>query len=581
MNTASGFIIDYLKKYESSKEIFYTKKDNKYIPFNYEELFSSVTSLIKYFAENGIIEGDKAAIISENRIEWAVTDIACIFKKIVTVPVYPSITPEQIKYILNNAEVKVCFVSGKHILDKILSIRNDVPTLTKIITFNDIPSENAETLDSILRKECYSIEEFEKLNEEIQPDDDLTYIYTSGTTGEPKGVILTHKSISANISGCMKVLKINDKDIFLSFLPYSHSYERTAGYYLALFSGAKIYFAESIDSISVQLPEVKPTILICVPRLLERVYNKLLRTSIDMPEGFKKKIFNRGLNAALNKTYTKDSWKWKIADKLVYSKIRGKTGGRVRFFASGGGALNKKIGEFFDYIGMTVLEGYGLSEFSPVISVNHLEKNKYGTVGLPLSGVTVKIAEDGEIIVKGDSIMKGYYKLPGETETAIRDGWLFTGDIGTIDSDGFIQITDRKKSLFKTSGGKYIAPTHIEALISQLPYVDQIIVIGNNRMFVAALLYPDTTALRNAYKDISGVELPLKDITDNKEILKMVEKDLLKIQKDLAQFERVRKFRLLKEPFTIENGEMTPTMKLKRKVIEEKFSDIIEGMYQL
>lgn len=581
MNTVAEFLISYLEKYNDDKEIFYTKKGSEYISLTYKELFSRVSSLIKYFDSSDINEGDKAAIISENNIEWVITDIACIFKKVISVPVYQSLTAEQIKYILNDAEVKICFVSNENIFSKVREIKNDVPSLKRIISFNDPEEEGVEKFSVISRGSDINIDNLKKLAEKIHHDDDLTYIYTSGTTGEPKGVIQTHKNIASNVIGCMKVLNINEDDVFLSILPYSHSYERTAGYYLALFSGAKIYFAESIDTVSIQLPEVKPTILICVPRLLERVYNKLIRTSIDMPEGIKKKIFNKGLNAAINKSYSKNSFKWKVADKLVYSKIREKTGGRVRLFASGGGALNKKIGEFFDYIDMVILEGYGLSEFSPVVSVNLLEKNKYGTVGPPLEGVQVRLAEDGEIIVKGDSLMKGYYKLPEETSKTIINGWLHTGDIGELDEDNYIKITDRKKALFKTSGGKYIAPTQIEGIISQLSFIEQIIVIGNDRMFVSALIYPDLNELRKTFKDQTGIDLKNDELSENKDVMKMIDMQISEVQKDLAKYEMVRKFRLLKEPFTIEKGEMTPTMKLKRKVIEEKYSEVIEEMYRV
>ena len=581
MKTVSQFLISFIDKYNDDKEIFYTKKGSEYIPLTYKELFGRVCSLIKYFKEEGISEGDKAGIISENRVEWVITDIACIFKKIITVPVYQSLTADQIKYILKDAEVKICFVSNAVILSKVLQVKDQIPTLKKVVMYSDVKNEGSELFSEIVKNDGYDVKEFEKYNEAIKPADELTYIYTSGTTGEPKGVIQTHKNVASNVIGCMKVLNINEDDIFLSFLPYSHSYERTAGYYLALFSGAKTYFAESIDTISVQLPEVKPTILICVPRLLERVYNKLIRTSVDMPDGFKKKIFNWGLSGALNKSFPKNSYKWKIADKLVYSKIREKTGGKVRLFASGGGALNKKIGEFFDFIGLIILEGYGLSEFSPVVSVNHLEKNKYGTVGPPLEGVTVKLAEDGEIIVKGDSMMKGYYKQPEETAKTIIDGWLHTGDIGEMDEENYIKITDRKKALFKTSGGKYIAPTQIEGIIAQLSYIEQLIVIGNDRMFVSALIYPDVTELRKTYKDLTGIELKNEEVFENKDVLKMIEKNIGEVQKGLAKYEMVRKFRLLKEPFTIEKGEMTPTMKLKRKVIEERYGEEIEEMYDV
>jgi long-chain acyl-CoA synthetase len=391
--------------------------------------------------------------------------------------------------------------------------------------------------------------------------------------------MLTHKNIYSNLETFPDVLHIDENEVFLSFLPCSHIFERTGGYYLPFFAGSKIYYAQSIDTIALQMTEVKPTIIITVPRLLDKIYNKLMKTAVDMEDGYKKNIFNWGLSVARTHWNNKYSLKWKLADRLVFAKIRAKTGGKLHLFVSGGGALNKTVGEFFDGIGIITLEGYGLTETSPGVSINRMSKNKYGTVGLPLRDVQVKIAEDGEILVKGDIVMKGYFNQPAETAEAIVDGWFHTGDIGEFDSDGFLKITDRKKSLFKSSGGKYIAPTHIEELVSNLPYVDQIIVLGNERMYVTALIVPDVAELKNLAKKINvSIEFE-SDLFTNPVILKTIEKEVHDVQKDLASYEKIRKFSMLQTPFTIEGGELTPTLKIKRKFVEDKYKHLIEKMY--
>jgi long-chain acyl-CoA synthetase len=327
------------------------------------------------------------------------------------------------------------------------------------------------------------------------------------------------------------------------------------------------------------MAEVKPTMVITVPRLLDKMYNRLMKSGDEMPNGYKKKLFLFALYYA--KTYGKNtsSIRWKLLDKLVYRKIREKTGGRLRFFASGGGALNKTVGEFFEAIGITTLEGYGMTETSPVVSVNLPDFLVYGTVGRPLVGNEVRLAEDGEILVKGDLVMKGYYNNPEETEAAIIDGWMHTGDLGMWNEKGNLVITDRKKSLFKSSGGKYIAPTHIEDLVLQLPYVDQVLVIGNERMYVTALIVPELNELANMAKK-AGANLSVEsELMTNPVVLKKIEEDINEVQKNLATHEKIRRFTLLNKPFTIEAGELTPTMKIKRKEVESMYKDVIDSMY--
>jgi len=582
-------MIDSVKKYDVMSDIIFTKtKDGSYEGISRFQILNYSICIKEYLEKLGLRKNSSLAIISENRIEWVITDIACMLSENISVPIYPSLSAESVKYILNDCKAEIVFVSTGLQIDKILSVRNECPDLKYIVSFNSIERTNLKDKiisfhdifcgkHTLTRNEL--LEQLEKISDNVNGNEVLTIIYTSGTTGVPKGVMLTHKNIYSNLVTFPEVLHINENYKFLSYLPYSHSYERTAGYYLPFFWGSKIYYAQSIDTIGSQMIEVKPNIIVTVPRLLDKIYNKLLRNAGEMPDGLKKILFNWGLKVAREDWKNKSSLRWKIADKLVFTKIREKTGGELKLFVSGGGALNRTVGEFFEGLGIMALEGYGLTETSPVVSVNRLEKNKYGTVGFPLRDVKVRIADDGEILVNGDIVMKGYYNQPEETAEVIVDGWFHTGDIGEIDGEGYIKITDRKKALFKSSGGKYIAPTHIEELISSLPYIDQVMVIGNERMYVTALIVPDVNELKLLAKKAGQAIEFESDLFTNPVILKQIEKDINEVQKNLDPYEKIRKFSLIQTPFTIEGGEITPTLKIKRKFVEEKYKTVIENMY--
>lgn len=587
-NTLTDYFLKIIKDFGLNKKSFFTKEDDEYIPFSLHDLAKNIICLTEFFKSKNLNPGDKVAIFSENRIEWVCVDFACMFSKTVSVPLYTSTAENQIHYILENSESKICFVSSSFLADRILKLKQDIPSLVEIVVFNNVAvDENSFSKISLysdiinkqnLPDENRILSELIKLSDSVIEDDLLTIIYTSGTTGVPKGVMLTHGNIYSNVKSCMKVLPIDVSDRFLSYLPYSHIYERTAGYYLALFSGAEIYYAQNIETISAQLPEVKPTIVITVPRLLDKIYIRLMKSSETIDGKLKKFLFEWAIDLA-NSDADKSSIKWKLADKLVYKKIREKTGGQVRFFVSGGGALNRHIGQFFENTGLTTLEGYGLTETSPVVCVNPPDKNKYGTVGKAVDGVEIKLSDDNEILVKGKLVMQGYYNDEKATGDVIKDGWFYTGDIGVIDNEGYLKITDRKKSFFKTSGGKYIAPVQIEDLISSLEYVENVVVIGNERMFVTALIIPVENELIE-YSRKNNINFGSYDklLTDIK-LHELIQKDIDAKQKDLAHFERVRRFKLLKDPFTIESGELTPTLKVKRKFVEEKYSKEIEEMY--
>lgn len=584
--TLTRFFYGLTDKGTLSDEILFSKTGSAYIPVTKRNIIKDILYLNNKLRELNIKKGDKTAIISENRPEWVITDFACILDGIITVPIYNSLSTEQIKYILKDSGAKACFVSSLFLLEKILKVKDELPELKHIISYNLFDEmnriEGVIYYDELMKRndKLSDKEIVNSVKEKIHvtnEDDVFTIIYTSGTTGNPKGVMLAHKNVCSDLDACNNVLDITPKDRFLSFLPYCHAYERTAGYYLAFLNGAKIYYAQNIDTISTQMPEVKPTILISVPRLLDKMYNRVMKSG-DEQKGFRKKIFNAAVKLAHSEN-PKRSFMWKIYDALVYKKIKAKTGGHIRFIVAGGGALNKKINMFMNGIGLGTLEGYGMTEASPVIAVNLPEKNKPGTVGPPLKGIDVKIAEDGEILVKGDIVMKGYYKLPEETANTIIDGWLYTGDIGDMDSEDYIKITDRKKSLFKTSGGKYIAPAVIENLLMTLPFMEQVIAIGNERMYVTALIVPNKDEITRIAQSLGLDAISYKDLMKNEKLIKHVEKKINEVQKNLSTYEKIRKITLLENPFTLEAGEMTPTLKLKRKEIEKKYADVIKKMY--
>jgi long-chain acyl-CoA synthetase len=571
------------------------KEDNEYKALSGNKLKELVYKAAARIEKFNLKPRDKAAIISESRFEWVVTDFACIFNKIVTVPIYTTITPEQIGYILRHSESTLCFVSNKMLLEKVMSVKASLPELNKIICYNDIENvpENVLRFDGFLKsgnastplgaKDATSSiteELLRKKADDLNENELLTIIYTSGTTGVPKGVCLSHKNILSNIRSCHTAFKVDESDTSLSFLPLAHSYERTAGYYFKISGGVKIVYSKSMDTLMQQMGEIKPTFMTSVPLFFHKMHSRVLKSTENMPP-IKRKIFLTGLKVGQKYREKKNHPLWKLFDLLVFKKIKRRLGGRLRFFVSGGSALNKETGEFFDSVGVKILEGYGITEASPVISANREDNNKFGTVGIPLDGVTVKIADDGEIIVHGDNIMKGYYKDEEETRKTIINGWLHTGDIGEFDEYGRLKITDRKKTLYKTEGGKYVSLTHIEDTINQSKYIDQIIAFGSDRMFVSALIVPDFEELK-AYAERNDINHATnEELTEHPQALKLIETEIEQYQNDLAKYERVRRFTLLSKPFSIETGELTPTLKIKRKVIEEKYREQIEKMYQL
>ncbi len=579
---------------KSDHPVLKHKVNNQWQDISYSQLKEETELFALGLASLGVKRDDKVAIISENRPEWVYSDMGILGLGAIDVPLYPSLTASSIEFIINNSESVGIIVSNKFQLNKFLKIRNNCRNLKWIILLNEkdlIPGEkNLYSFNDIKERGQHFKKDnqyYFKENMRLCREDDLcTIIYTSGTTGEPKGVVLTHKNIVSNVHDALKAFDMRPTDIFLSFLPLCHIFERMAGYYTALASGGMICYAQSIETVAQDLTEIKPTIVTSVPRLFERIYSRIIKNIEASPEK-KQKIFYWAVEIGRQYAAAKKaknipiglSVKHKLADKLVFKKLRDRTGGKLRFFISGGAALARELGEFFESVGITIAEGYGLTESSPVISANRIDNYKFGTVGKPFASVEVKIAHDGEILARGPNIMQGYYKNKKETENTIKDGWLHTGDIGVFDAEGFLIITDRKKHLFKTSTGKYIAPTPIENLFLASKYIEQFILIGDRRMFLSALIVPDFEALKE-YADSRGIKYSSNDdLVQIKEVYDLMENELGKFQKNLANYERVRKFALLDKPLSLDGGEITPTLKVRREVIENRYKNLIDGMF--
>ena len=578
-----------------SRPLLMYKEGDEYRGISYGDLRRSVELLAFGLASLGLRRGDRVAIVSENRPEWVISDQAVVAFGAVDVPIYPTMTAKQVEYIFNDAGVRFAIVSNQFQLNKVMRIFNDVRTLEKIILMSEksaILEPSTVGFSSVMDLgRVYERDNPEALRSAmdlVKPEDLLTLIYTSGTTGNPKGVMLTHDNLCSNIRQSSTVLPIGDDDLLLSFLPLSHSFERMAGYYTAMACGATIAYAESVETVRENMLEVRPTIVTTVPRLFEKIYSRVLK-QIENSSPLRQKIFKwavsvgRAHAAARRRGSISPGLALQrlVADRLVYSKLRERTGGRLKFFVSGGAALAREFGEFFEAVGLKIIEGYGLTESAPVIAANPFESYKFGSVGLPIPGVEVKIAHDGEILARGPNIMKGYWNNPLATTEAIdEDGWLHTGDIGMLDAESYLHITDRKKHLFVSSGGKNIAPQPIENLFLSSRYIEQFMLVGDRRMFLTALIVPDFDALRE-FADSQRIQYSNDaDLVHDPRINDLIEKNIAEIQKDLANYERVRRFTILEKQFSIEDGELTPTLKVRRKIIEERYASLIEHMYK-
>jgi len=539
----------------------------------------------------GVQAGDRVAIISENRPEWSLTDLAILSLRAVTVPIYTTQAVEQIRFILQDSGAKMLFVSGKKLFKHAEEAIRSVETIEKLAFFDDDarPEDDSRalTLPEIEQRgeTNEDKESFEELLDLLKTDDLATIIYTSGTTGEPKGVMLSHECFTSNILSISKGLPIRNTDKSLAVLPLSHIFERTV-FYVLCSNGVSIHYCASFDQIASHLQEVKPTIMTAVPRLFEQVYHKIVKKG-KSAGGLKTKLFDWSLDVGQEYWSAKDKHesvspvlkaKHALASRLVYSKWRAGVGGKLRFFVSGGAPLSRRLSYAFWAAGIPILQGYGMTE-ACVVCANRPDDNKVGSIGTPFDGIEMRIAEaDGEILIRGKNVMQGYYNKPEETARVLdAEGFYHTGDVGYADEDGHFYITDRIKDLFKLSNGKYVAPQQVEALLKQSPLISQPVVVGSGRKQVGALIVPDWDALKEALKeDGIAAEGSREELCENPHVVKRVQRDAVNLTRELSDYERVKRIYLLPREFSIDKGEMTPTLKIKRSIIDEKYSEAID-----
>jgi len=548
------------------------------------EALESIGRMAAALAARGVRPGDRVAIVSENRLEWALADLAILTAGGATVPVYATLTPGQTRHILADSGAKLAFVSTRAQLGKLDSLRAELPALESIACFDD---EGPLTWRGLLAgsPDAAAGARFGDL---VKPNDMATLIYTSGTTGTPKGVILTHANLVSNVVDALKDFSVGPEDTALSVLPLSHVFERMAGHYTMLSRAVTIAYAESVDTFPADMQEIRPTIVLAVPRLFERIYQRVVDAAAAGGP-VKKAIFARARAHAMAWARRKVEGKsippllalnHAMCDRLVYAKLRERTGGRIRFFVSGGAPLHPEIAEFFMGAGLTVLEGYGLTETSPVIAVNRPDANVPGTVGPPIEHVVLRIAEDGEILVQGPGVMRGYWNRPEETAAALEGGWFHTGDIGHLDARGHLVITDRKKDLLVTAGGKNVAPQPIENALKTSKLIAEAVLIGDQRPFITALIVPAFDALEAVAK-ARGISFVARgDLVKHPAVRELYEKEIAALTKDLARFEQIKRFALLEREFSQDQGELTPTLKVRRKVVLANHEPEIAALYE-
>ena len=568
------------------------KREGAWHSISSEELRQAVEELSMGLRSLGLDAGDTVAILSENRPEWALADLAALCAGAASAPIYATLTPAQVLYILNDSRSKVAFASSETQAKKILAVRAQAPHLRHVVLMDEGTLEGTLGLAEVRDKGRPLLEKenpVRKRVSEAKPEDLATLIYTSGTTGDPKGVMLTHSNLVSNVLAARQVFAVmGSDDVCLSFLPLCHVFERMAGYYLMLYVGATITYAESVEKVPENMLEVRPHLMFSVPRLYEKIYARINEKVANDPPA-RQRIFRWALGVGRQAFKHRTDrtqpglglrLKLALADALVFSKIKARTGGRLKLFVSGGAPLAREIAEFFGAAGLTILEGYGLTETSPVIAVNRMDWLKPGSVGLPLEGVEVKIAADGEILTRGPHIMKGYFNKPEATAEAIdTDGWFHTGDVGVLDPDGFLIITDRKKDILVTSGGKNIAPQPIENRLKTNRYVTEVVMVGNKRNYPAALVVPNFEMLEKWAKEKGVAYSGREDLVGKPEVTLHYKALIDELSAELAQFERIKRVAVLPREFSIETGELTPTLKVKRRVIEEKYKSQIDRLY--
>jgi len=568
------------------------KSNGKWRWFTWKEARKGVDDLASGLIALGVQHGDRVGLLSENRPEWAACDLSILTAGAVTVSIYLSLTPKQIEYLLSDSGAVAVIVSNVEQLSKVLEVRGSLPNLKHVLLIDGKPPEGEENVvtlcDLVDRGTEESAAERERRVAQTQPEDLASLIYTSGTTGEPKGVMLTHHNFLSNVEATTAALPpLGPDDWNLAFLPLSHVFGRVCDYYLMIQAGVPITYAQSWESLAQDLPEIRPTVMLAVPRFYEKVHSAI-SSSLGRGGAIRRAVARWGLKVAGAYSQVKrqgrspSPWlglKHAVADRLVLSTARAPLGGNIRFFVSGGAPLARQLAEFFCDIGSPVLEGYGLTETSPVTNVNRAEKVKPGTVGPTIPGVDMKIAEDGEILLRGPNIMKGYWNKPEATAEVLRDGWFYSGDIGHIDEDGYLVITDRKKDLIVTAGGKNVAPQLIENLLKQDPLITEAVVYGDKRKYLAALIVPDFAKLKDYARANNISFTAISDLIGLQEIQKVYQQRISERLADLAPFEQIRAFRILDHEFSQETGQLTPSLKVKRSVVYRRYADLLDAMY--
>ncbi len=555
------------------------KKEGTYHSISWIEVLHHIEKLANFLLSQGLAKGDRVGILSENRPEWAFTDLAILAIGCVTVPIYPTLPPHDVRYILEDSGVKTLWVSKQAMAASLSEWQGTV------LSFEGGDLSRAFSLGEQFLAQ--NRDRFSSRAEETEGGDLASIIYTSGTTGDAKGVMLTHENFLSNCRACCDAISISEEDLYLSFLPLSHVFERMAGFYFMLFQGASIAYAENMDCVFQNIQEVQPTVMSGVPRFFEKVREGMLE-KVEKASPMKRRLFlwaleigKRRAQALQNRTSLswKDQLQYPIASRMVLRKVRRKIGQRLRFFISGSAPLSTDLIAFFSAFGCIILEGYGLTETSPVISVNRPDRWKWGSVGLSIPGVEVKIAEDGEIMVKGPNVMQGYYRREEETRNTFREGYLLTGDIGELDEEGFLFITDRKKDLIKTSGGKFVSPQKIEALLKRDPLIEEAVVFGDRQKYIVALLFPDIERLKKAISE-RGISIPdPKACLKDPRVVCLVQERVDRSLADVARFEQVKKIALLDRELTQTGGDLTPTLKIKRQRLYSQYQNLINTLY--
>ncbi len=597
-NSNPQTLVELLKRAVAARpqtEALRFKQEKKWTGLTAEQLLERVRSVALGLYHLGIRKGDRVAMLAESGPLWTISDYAILSNGAVNVPIYPTQPTHQVEYILREAEPKLLFISTARQMKRVDAALKNFPHL-RIVPFQSLSNgENlmpySELEASGARLHSIRPELYDLISSDVHPSDLASIIYTSGTTGEPKGAMLTHSNISFNAVAAGTHLGIEEGGYMLSFLPLSHIFERTV-LYLCLHFGVQINYATSIETVASDMQEVRPTLMSTVPRLLEKIYARMQKNASDAG-GLTKRIFDWSLSVARRMATARTShqpispileFQHEIADRLVFHRLREAVGGQIKRMVSGGAALPPDIALVFNGAGIPVLQGYGLTETSPVIAVNTLDENRIGSVGHMLPGIEVKVAEDGEILTRGPHVFQGYFNKPDETAAAFTDEdkhhrWFKTGDIGYFDADGFLFITDRKKDLIKTSAGKYVAPQRIEGLINQSEFIEQSIVIGDRRKYVSALVVPEWERLRAWAKEQQIETTNKHEMTTDRRVIDLIKGEVNRLTRELADYEKVKRVALLAEDFSIESGELTPTLKVRRRVVEQKYRNVIESLY--